>query len=252
MDLGLTGKTALVVGGSRGIGLGTAEQLLAEGARVTIASHTDQAFRAAETLAEQYGDRVRALTLDLASAESATAALAEVVETWGAPIDALFISGGGPKASTFLESDDDAWRQAFESVFLGPLRMAREAVPSMAPGGCIAFVLSTSVHSPIPGLVLSNGLRPGVAMAAKSLSDELAPRGIRVVGIIPGRIATDRTLAVDAANPEVSRVRNAAIPLGRLGTVAEVAKVAAFILSPAASYVTGSFIAVDGGALRIL
>jgi 3-oxoacyl-[acyl-carrier protein] reductase len=252
MDLGLSGKNALVVGGSRGIGLGIAEQLLAEGARVTIASHTEQAFRAAEALQGRFGDSVRALTIDLASAESAATALSDVVEMWGAPLDALVISGGGPKAATFLDSDDDAWRQAFESVFLGPLRLAREAVPSMAPGGCIALILSTSVHSPIPGLVLSNGLRPGVAMAAKTLSDELGPRGIRVVGIIPGRIATDRTLAVDSANPEVSRVRNAAIPLGRLGTVEEIAKVAAFVVSPAASYVTGTSVVVDGGALRIV
>lgn len=250
MDLGLTGKTALVVGGSRGIGLGCAEQLLAEGARVTIASHSEQAFAAAEALRAQHGDRVHALQLDLTSAESASAAVAAVVETWGAPLDIAVISGGGPKAGSFLDNDDDAWRQAFESVFLGPLRVARLAAPTMAEGGCIAFVLSTSVRSPIPGLVLSNGLRPGVAMAAKSLSDELAPRGIRVVGIIPGRIATDRTLAVDAANPEVSRTRNAAIPLGRLGTVEEVAKVATFLVSPAASYVTGTCVAVDGGSLR--
>jgi 3-oxoacyl-[acyl-carrier protein] reductase len=111
-------------------------------------------------------------------------------------------------------------------------------------------VLSGSVYAPIPGLALSNGLRPGLAMALKTLSDELGDAGIRTVGLVPGRIATARTIELDSAHPEVSRKRNAAIPAGRLGTAEEFAKVAAFMLSPAASYVNGTCVVVDGGARR--
>ncbi len=148
---------------------------------------------------------------------------------------------------------DRAWRGAFESVFLGALRIARAAAAVLSEGGVIAFVLSSSVRQPVPGLGISNGLRPGLAMAAKSLADELGPRGIRVLGLLPGRIATDRLRELDAlgGDPDAARARaNATIPLGRYGTPEEFGKVAAFLLSPAASYLTGVMIPVDGGALR--
>ncbi len=115
----------------------------------------------------------------------------------------------------------------------------------------IGFVLSASVHEPIPGLTISNGLRPGLAGFAKSLSLELAPRGIRVVGLLPGRIDTDRLRELDAlsGDAEATRARRSAvIPLGRYGTPEEFGRAAAFLLSPAASYLTGVMLPVDGGA----
>jgi 3-oxoacyl-[acyl-carrier protein] reductase len=119
----------------------------------------------------------------------------------------------------------------------------------------VLVVLSTSAKSPIHGLATSNGLRPGLAMLVKDFADELGPRGMRVNGVLPGRIATDRTLALDASqgNAAAARRRNeAAIPLGRYGDPAEFGRLAAFLLSPAASYITGSLIPVDGGSLRAL
>jgi 3-oxoacyl-[acyl-carrier protein] reductase len=133
--------------------------------------------------------------------------------------------------------------------------LARTVAAAVRPGGALAFVLSSSVRSPIGGLAISNGLRPGLAMVAKSLADELGPRGVRVNGLMPGRVATDRIVSLDRAtgDPDASRRRNeAAIPLRRYGVPEEFGNVAAFLLSPAASYVTGTMVPVDGGALRTI
>jgi 3-oxoacyl-[acyl-carrier protein] reductase len=131
--------------------------------------------------------------------------------------------------------------------------LATSIAAELGDGGSIAFVLSTSVKAPIPGLGISNGLRPGLAMAAKTLADELGPRGIRVNGLLPGRVDTERIKELDAlsGDPETARVRGAAaIPLGRYGEPAEFGRVAAFLLSPAASYLTGVMVPVDGGISR--
>ncbi len=144
---------------------------------------------------------------------------------------------------------------ALDSVFLGATRIATTVAKSMAGPGSILFVLSTSVAQPIEGLAISNGLRPGLAMAAKTLADELGPQGIRVNGILPGRIDTDRVRELDTltADPEQARTDNeSAIPLRRYGNPEEFGKVAAFLLSDAASYVTGITAAVDGGFSRRL
>jgi 3-oxoacyl-[acyl-carrier protein] reductase len=163
----------------------------------------------------------------------------------------VLVSVGGPPAGFVSDNTDEQWQAAFESVFLGAVRLARAASAELEAGGVIGFVLSGSVYEPIPGLTISNGLRPGLAGFAKSLSDELGPRGIRVVGVLPGRIDTDRVRELDAlsADPEATRAASESrIPLRRYGKPEEFGRAAAFLLSPAASYLTGVMVPVDGGA----
>ena len=170
-------------------------------------------------------------------------------------IDGALLSCGGPPGGSALETSDDVWRAAFESVFLGPLRTARALASTMNEGGALAFVLSSSVYEPIPGLSVSNGLRPGLAGVVKDLADELAPRAIRVNGLLPGRINTDRTRELDAKagrGDSARRRQESAIPLARYGDPIEFGTVATFVLSAAASYLTGALIPVDGGARRAL
>jgi 3-oxoacyl-[acyl-carrier protein] reductase len=189
---------------------------------------------------------------DLADPAAAERLLAEARERLGT-VDGVLISVGGPAPGTALEVAEEHWRAAVESVLFGPLRLVKALVPHLRDGASIGFVLSTSVREPIGALAISNGLRPGLAMTAKALADELGPRGIRVFGLLPGRIATDRIAEIEAAtgDPQTARARaEAAIPLRRVGRPEEFGKVAAFALSPAASYLTGVMLPVDGGVLR--
>jgi 3-oxoacyl-[acyl-carrier protein] reductase len=150
-----------------------------------------------------------------------------------------------------LDATDEQWHTSFDSVFLGAVRTARAVVPHLSAGGAIGLVLSTSAKSPIGGLAISNGLRPGLAMWAKQLADEVGPQGIRVVGLLPGRVLTERTLSLTPDQADRERIA-AQIPLRRYGDPEEFGQVASFVLSPAASYLTGCVIPVDGGALRLL
>jgi 3-oxoacyl-[acyl-carrier protein] reductase len=175
--------------------------------------------------------------------------IAAAREHFGA-FDGILISVGGPPPGFVADNTDEQWTAAFESVFLGAVRLARAAAAELGEGGVIGFVLSGSVHEPIPGLTISNGLRPGLAGFAKSLADELGPRGIRVLGLLPARIDTDRVRELDglSADPEATRAANESrIPLRRYGAPEEFGRTAAFLLSPAASYLTGIMVPVDGG-----
>jgi 3-oxoacyl-[acyl-carrier protein] reductase len=250
VDLGLAGRVYVVSGGSRGLGRATAEVLVAEGARVVLGARDTGGV---ERAAQELGGRAHAVgvTADLGTAAAAQR-LVEAAHTAYGGLDGALVSVGGPAPGTALDSDEDAWRAGFESVFLGSLRLSRHVAGAIGPdGGSIALVLSSSVRVPIPGLAVSNGLRPGLAGLAKSLATELGPRNVRVNGLLPGRIATDRTVALDEASgdPAAARERwTAGIPLGRYGDPAEFGRVAAFVLSPAASFVSGSMVTVDGGA----
>ncbi|MEU9044026.1 MULTISPECIES: SDR family oxidoreductase [unclassified Kitasatospora] len=253
MDLGLKDKAYIVTGATRGLGLAAARELAADGARVLVSGRTRQAVDRAVAELGALGT-ARGLVADNASPDTPERLLAEARQHFGR-LDGILISVGGPQAGPVETTPEEAWRDAFESVFLGALRLARAAAATLSDGGVIGFVLSSSVRQPIPGLGISNGLRPGLAMAAKALADELGPRGIRVVGLLPARIDTDRVRELDslAADPEAARASaSAGIPLGRYGTPEEFGKVAAFLLSPAASYLTGLMVPVDGGALRTL
>ncbi|MFD7507957.1 SDR family oxidoreductase [Streptomyces sp. NPDC059853] len=250
MDLGLAERVYVVTGGSKGLGHATAAALVADGARVVLSSRDAERVEAA-VAALGAPDRVTGLAADLADPEAAGRLAALALERYGR-LDGALISVGGPPPGTAASVSDEQWRTAFESVFLGSVRAARTFAAALTGEGAIGLVLSSSVRSPVGGLGISNGLRPGLAMVAKDMADEFGPRGIRVLGLLPGRIATDRMTQLDAAFPDTRKAALAGIPLGRYGEPEEFGRTAAFLLSPAASYLTGSVVPVDGGALRAL
>lgn len=247
MDLGLAGRAYIVTGGSRGLGLATAEALVAEGAHVVLSAREADGVR---TAAQRLG--ALGVAADLADPSTPSRLVTAALEAHGR-LDGALISVGGPPPGPSLGLTDEQWRGAFDSVFLGALRMCRAVVPALPPeGGSLALVLSTSVKTPIAGLAASNGLRPGLAMLAKGMADELGPQGVRVNGLLPGRIATDRLRELDGSDPAVRVHAERLIPLRRYGAPEEFGRVAAFVLSPAASYLTGAMVPVDGGAGRAL
>ena len=251
MDLGLGGRGYLVTGASRGLGFAAAQALVADGARVLVNSRSAGAVDAA--VASLGGaPAAHGLAADLTDADAADRLVAAVRDRLGR-VDGVLVSVGGPEPGTVLDTAEQAWRDGVESVLLGPLRLVRALLPHLGEGAAIGFVLSTSVRQPIGHLAISNGLRPGLAMTAKQLADELAPRGVRVVGLLPGTFATELVVEREAGSGDPAQARaraEADIPLGRVGDPAEFGRVAAFLLSPAASYVTGTTLAVDGGRLR--
>jgi 3-oxoacyl-[acyl-carrier protein] reductase len=251
MDTQLYGKVFVLTGATRGLGRATADLLVAEGARVVV-SGRDQ-VRLDETVAA-LGDSAVGVLADNADPDTARAVVDAALDRWGR-LDGALISVGGPPTGTVLDTPDEVWTAAFESVFVGALRIARAVAGAVTGPGSIAFVLSSSVRAPIANLAVSNGLRPGLAMAAKTLADELGPRGIRVNGLLPGRIGTERVAELDAStgDPDEARAQAiAGIPLGRYGDPGEFATAAVFLLSPLSSFVTGVMLPVDGGTLRSL
>ncbi len=249
MDLGLADRAYVLTGATRGLGLATARVLVEDGAKVVISSRSqDSVDRAVAEL----GSNAVGIAADNSDPRSPARLIATAHESFGR-LDGALISVGGPPTGLLMDRTDDEWRGAFESVFLGALRMATAIGADLGDGGSIALVLSTSAKMPMANLAISNGLRPGLAMAAKTLADELGPRGIRVNGLLPGRVNTDRVREIDslADDPSAARAANvSAIPLGRYGEPEEFGNVAAFLLSPAAGFVSGAMVPVDGGLTR--
>ncbi|MFJ8076149.1 SDR family oxidoreductase [Streptomyces sp. NPDC096176] len=249
MDLGLKDRVYIVTGASRGLGNASARALVADGAKVVITGRDEKTVKDA---AAELGAAAVGVAADNADPSNAERLVAAARAHFGR-LDGVLISVGGPAPGFAADNTDEQWSAAFESVFLGAVRLARTAAAELGDGGVIGFVLSASVHEPIPGLTISNGLRPGLAGFAKSLADELGPRGIRVIGLLPSRIDTARVRELDAlsGDAEAARAANESrIPLRRYGTPEEFGRTAAFLLSPAASYLTGIMLPVDGGARR--
>ena len=254
MDLGLSDRVYVVTGASGGLGSACAEQLAAEGARLVLSGRDETAL--AKTAALLGGpERAIPVAGDLTDPGIETCLVAAAVARYGR-VDGVLVSVGQPDPTTALDTEDGDWRLGFESYLLAPFRLARAVARSASSeGGSIVMVLSPSVREPVPGQAMANVMRPGLAMAAKSTADELGPRNIRVNGIVPGYIDTERSRALDAAagtHDEVRKGHESAIPLSRYGDPTEFARPAVFLLSPAASYVTGTLLTVDGGLTRAL
>src|SRR3954470_14730779 len=260
MDLHLKDKVALIAGASKGLGCGVARALAAEGARVSISSRDEAAIRdAGSRIERETGTKVLAMSVDVRSAAAIAQWVKATEDTFGG-IDALMTNSGGPPAGLALSFDDAAWQDAADLLLFSTSRMVRAAVPSMTRrgGGAILMSTSSSVKEPIPNLGLSTVLRASVAALAKTLALELAGDKIRVNQIIPGRIDTDRVKQLDdiaakkqGITAEQAKAKSVTtIPMGRYGQPPEYGRVAAFLLSDAAAYMTGATVQVDGGLIR--
>jgi 3-oxoacyl-[acyl-carrier protein] reductase len=264
MDLGLRDRVYLVTGGSRGLGFAAAQALIGEGARVVVASpHERTASAAADRLGQSSAAAIAStwIVADNADPGAPSRLIAAARERYGR-LDGALLSVGGTPTGSVASTTDDAWRTAFESVFLGAVRLGRYLAAELGSdvtslragaGGSLVFVLASSVRAPLPDLAISNGLFPGLAGVVKTLAEEHGPAGVRINGILPARIATDRVREIDAlaGDSEDVRVRQSEhIPWRRYGEPEEFGRVAAFLLSPAASYMTGARIPVDGGAIH--
>ena len=226
MDLDLTDRVYVVTGGARGLGRATADVLVAEGARVVLSGRSEEALSAAR---EALGEAVEIVVGDNADPTTAARLISAAHDRWGR-LDGALVSVGGPPKGPVATITDAQWTAAFESVFLGAVRIGREVGRALTEGGSVCFVLSSSVRAPLADMAISNGL-------------------------LPGRIGTARVAELDAAggDPEAARAAAVAtIPLRRYGVPEEFGRVAAFVLSPAASFVSGAMVPVDGGMLRSL
>lgn len=261
MNVGLAGKRALVLASSSGLGFASANALATEGATVAVCSREQgRASEAADKIRSATAAEVFAYEVNVADAESLSTLFANALKDLGG-LDILICNAGGPPPGGFSALDEDKWDLAYQLTLQSVVRSVRHALPHLKEnGGAILVIGSSSMKQPIPNLMLSNVFRPAIQGLCKTLASELAPDGIRVNCISPGRVATERIAQLDEANAkknnlsleEVKQRSLATIPMGRLGDPAEFGKVAAFLCSDAASYMTGSTLYVDGGSVKAL
>jgi 3-oxoacyl-[acyl-carrier protein] reductase len=250
VDLDLHNKSFVVGGASSGLGRAVAEQMVAEGARVLLVARSADALQEAS---RELGEQAQPCAADVSVPSGVDEVAAAALDHFGT-LDGVLVNAGGPPFGPALELTDEQWLGAFGLLIGGPVRLLRALVPSMNDGASVLFITSTSVREPIQNLDASNVLRPGVAALVKCLAKEFGPR-IRANSLAPGRIDTARSRSVDEARaadlgvPVEEQRRNVSegIPLGRYGEPAELGRAAAFLLSPAASYITGVSLQVDGG-----
>lgn len=260
MDLGLKGKIALVTGASRGLGFATASTLAREGCRVAVNSRSeDNAKAAAEKIAAENGTQTSGLAGDVSKVGVAEELVAETVGTFGG-LDLLVTNAGGPPAGPFESFHEEDWQKAIDLSFTSHVRLIRAALPHLRKSDIpsVLTVTSYTVKQPLPNLVLSNSIRLATIGLTKSLAAELGPEGIRFNSILPAWTETERVtdlMAYRAKNnnttiEEESRKQAAESALGRMGQPEEFANAAVFLLSPAASYITGVMLLVDGGIYK--
>ncbi|HEY4868822.1 MAG TPA: SDR family oxidoreductase [Candidatus Dormibacteraeota bacterium] len=255
MDLGLKGRATFVAASSKGIGRAIAEAFAAEGADVGMCSRGGDALAAAANAVRGYGVRAIESVADLSDGDQTTNAVQRAVDGLGR-LDALVVNAGGPPRATFEELDDARWDAAYRLTLMSAVHLIRAALPALraSDAASIVFISSWSARQPIPGLTLSNSLRGATAGLAKTLANELAPT-VRVNTVLPGTTRTDRQMELAQASGaadlgEYFRGMARDVPLNRVAEPAEIARVAVFLSSPAASYVTGQMLAVDGGVIQ--
>jgi len=258
MEFGLKGKRAIVMAASRGLGYASALGLAREGCKLVICSRDHERIEAAAAaIRKETGADVTALVADVSSGSEAKRLVDAAVSTHGG-LEIVVHNAGGPPAGETLSMTDEQWQKAFEQNLLSFTRIVGAAAPEMKKAGYgrVITIASSSIKQPIPNLALSNALRAGVWGIAKTLSRELAPQGILVNVIAPGRIDTERIAELDQANAhksgkaieDVRQASVASIPLGRLGRPEELANLVVFLASAAGSYISGQAITVDGAA----
>jgi 3-oxoacyl-[acyl-carrier protein] reductase len=258
MEFGLKGKRAIVMAASRGLGFASALGLAREGCKLIVCSRDQARIEAASAaITKETGADVKALVADVSSASEAKRLVDAAVAAYGG-LEIVVHNAGGPPAGETLQMTEEQWQKAFEQNLLSFTRIVGAAVPEMKKAGYgrVVTIASSSIKQPIPNLALSNALRAGVWGIAKTLSRELAPQGILVNVIAPGRIDTERIAELDQANAQksgksvedVRKTSIAGIPLGRLGRPEELANLVVFLASEAGSYITGQAITVDGAA----
>lgn len=258
MDLGLSGKVAVVGASSKGLGKASALSLAREGAHVTICARTSSDLDRAAAQVKETGAEVLAVPADLSTAEGVNSVVDAAVARFGG-IDILVANTGGPPRGQFGDLTDDDWRQAFEMVTLNFVRFVRAVLPHMRnrPWGRIVGIQSSSVKQPVPGLDLSNGIRPGLAGLVKAMMPELAADDITINLVLPGSFRTSRTTPgaenepPPAVTPESrAQMRANGIPAGRFGEAGELGDLVAFLASARAGYITGAAYQIDGGSIR--
>ncbi|MFD5121133.1 SDR family oxidoreductase [Streptomyces sp. NPDC058385] len=257
MDLGIRGRVALVAASTGGLGRAVAEALAAEGASVVVAGRRGEL---AEEIADQLPEAV-AVQADLSAPGGPQALVEAAREAYGDP-DILILNGPGPRPGTAADLDTGDLAAAVDSLLLAQQRLVALTLPAMRSRawGRILAIGSSGITAPLPGLALSNAGRAALAAYLKTLATEVAADGVTVNLLLPGRIATDRVAALDAARAEreqrpvteVEAASKATIPAGRYGTPAEFGASAAFLCGAPASYITGTALRCDGGLVRSL
>jgi 3-oxoacyl-[acyl-carrier protein] reductase len=256
MDLGLTGRVALVTAASKGMGMASAMGLAAEGAKVVMCARTESDLKdAAEEIRAKTKAEVLAMPADVTKKDDVAALVDRAIKTFG-HVDILVANAGGPPRGYFEDMTDEQWQGAFDVSLLSVVRLVRAVLPSMKARrwGRILTIQSVSVKQPIPELLLSNAVRPGVAGMMKTLAGQLGKDGITVNTVCPGKIMTDRFLGgqkISGLSREEYLARAVEdVPVRRVGTPEEFANVIVFLASERASYVTGVSVQVDGGLVR--